>query len=129
MATAVACGCHPRPVQDLVLADVAFKAATKAKAAHLAPDSYRKAENFLLRALRDYAEGYYDSCRSFAGKARQAAEVAEFEALKKKIEMDKAGSAELEGAIDRPSTPLPPPPPSNVPPAPPGDAPNATPER
>ncbi len=64
-----------------MLADVAVKAASKAKADALAPDIYRKAENTYLRAKRDFEEGYFDSCRKFATEARVLAEKAEYEAI------------------------------------------------
>lgn len=74
-------GCQHRPIEELVLADVAVKAAQKVKADALAPDLYRKAENHYLRAKRDYAEGYYDSCRKYATDARLLAEQAEYQAI------------------------------------------------
>jgi|GEM_PF-1321175 len=75
--------CHPRPVEDLALADVALKAAQKVKADALAPDFYRKAENFYLRAKKDFTEGYFESSKKFATQARQMAEKAEYRALQK----------------------------------------------
>lgn len=75
--------CVHRPVEDLVLADVAVKAAQKVKADALAPDAYRKAENYYLRAKKDFAEGYFDSSRRYARDARLLAEQAEFKALVK----------------------------------------------
>ncbi len=75
--------CHPRPVEDLALADVAIKAAQKVKADSLAPDFFRKAENFYLRAKKDFAEGYYDSSKKFASQARMMAEKAEYRALQR----------------------------------------------
>jgi hypothetical protein len=71
----------------MTLADTAIKAAQKAKADALAPDDYRRAENFYLRAKRDYAEGYFQSARKFARDARIAAERAEFTALKKQAQL------------------------------------------
>jgi major membrane immunogen (membrane-anchored lipoprotein) len=82
--------CAARPVTEMTLADTALKAAQKAKADALAPDDYRRAENFLLRAKRDYAEGYYDSARKFARDARVAAERAEYTALKKQAQLKSA---------------------------------------
>ena len=79
----VGVGCSSKPLHELILADVALKASQKAKADSLSPDLYRKAENHLLRAKRDYREGYYESCRKFADKARILAERAEYRAVKK----------------------------------------------
>jgi len=87
--------CHPRPVEDLVLADVALKAAQKVKADVLAPDQFRQAENFYLRAKKDYNDGYFDSAKKFANQARQIAEQAEYRALVKQTEL-KGGFVEPE---------------------------------
>ena len=80
-------GCHPRPTEQMILADVALKSAQKVKAESLAPDQFRKAENFYLRAKKDYAEGYYDSARKYAEEARIMAEQAEYRSLKKQTEL------------------------------------------
>ena len=85
--TFVLAACVHRPVEDLVLADVAVKAAQKVKADALAPDAYRKAENYYLRAKKDFAEGYYDSSRRYAQDARLLAEQAEFKALMKQNQL------------------------------------------
>lgn len=79
--------CHPRPLEDLALADVAVKAAQKVRADSLAPDLFRKAENFYLRAKKDYAEGYYESSRKFSEQARLMAEQAEYKALLKQTQL------------------------------------------
>ena len=85
--------CHPRPVEDLALADVAIKAAQKAKADALATDAFRRAENHYLRAKRDFADGYFDSARKYAQEARLLAEQAEFKALQKSNQL-KSGKGE-----------------------------------
>ena len=95
-------GCATRPVTEMTLADTALKAAQKAKADALAPDDYRRAENFFLRAKRDYAEGYYDSARKFARDARIAAERAEYTALKKQAQLKSADPAADAGAAGGP---------------------------
>mgnify|MGYP005860052799 CR=1 FL=1 len=82
--------CASRPINEMTLADTALKAAQKAKADALAPDDYRRAENFFLRAKRDYDEGYFESARKFARDARLAAERAEFTALKKQAQLKSA---------------------------------------
>lgn len=79
--------CHPRPIDDLVLADVALKAAQKVKAEVLAPDLFRKAENFYLRAKKDFSEGYFESAKKFAHQARQTAEQAEYQSVVKQTEL------------------------------------------
>jgi hypothetical protein len=89
-------GCQHRPIQELVLADVAVKAAAKVKADALAPDMYRKAENTYLRAKRDFEEGYYDSCRKFADEARILAEKAEYQAIFKQSRIRGSSPEEAE---------------------------------
>lgn len=79
--------CHPRPVDDMILADVALKAAQKVKAEVLAPDTYRQAENFYLRAKKDFQEGYFESAKKFAHRARQTAEQAEYQSVMKQMEL------------------------------------------
>jgi hypothetical protein len=76
-------GCESRPTKELALADVAIRSAQKVKAESLATDDFRRAENFYLRAKKDFAEGYFDSSRKYATDARLAAERAEFSALSK----------------------------------------------
>lgn len=76
-------GCSSRPITELALADVSLKAAQKARADNLAPDTYRQAENHYLRAKKDYLDGYFESCKENADKARILAEQAEFQALEK----------------------------------------------
>ncbi len=80
---AIFVGCSSKPVDEMILADVAVKSAQKAKADAIAVDAYRKAENFYLRAKRDYADGYFDSARKHATDARLLAEQAEYKALRK----------------------------------------------
>lgn len=84
-------GCSSKPVTELVLADVALKAAQKAKADSLATDFFRKAENHYLRAKKDYREGYFESCRRYANEARILAEKAEYRAILKQAQI-KAGN-------------------------------------
>lgn len=72
--------CQGRPVRELILADVALRSAQKAKADALSPDGFRKAENFYLRAKKDFTDGYYDACRKHANQARLLAEKAEYRA-------------------------------------------------
>ena len=76
-------GCESRPVKELALADVAIRSAQKAKAESFATDEFRKAENFYLRAKKDFSDGYFDSSRKYANEARLAAERSEFKAFAK----------------------------------------------
>lgn len=98
--------CHPRPVEELVLADVSLKAAQKVKADVLAPDAYRQAENYYLRAKKDYNEGYFESAKKFAVEARQTAEQAEYRALLKQSQLRSGGTEPDFGGVQprRPRT-------------------------
>lgn len=87
-----AVGCAHRPVEELILADVAVRAAQKVKADALSPDTFRKAENNLLRAKKDFVEGYYDSCRKYSNEARLLAEQAEYKALVKQNQIRNKGA-------------------------------------
>lgn len=98
----VVVACHPRPIDDLALADVAIKAAGRAKADALAPDTYRKAENFFLRAKKDYSDGYFESCRKNSDEARKQAELAEFQALKKQNQIKAPGDFATPGVDAQP---------------------------
>jgi len=88
----VAVGCAHRPVEELILADVAVRSAQKVKADALSPDLFRKAENYFLRAKKDFSEGYYESCRKYADDARLLAEQAEYKALVKQNQLRNKGS-------------------------------------
>ena len=107
--------CHPRPVEDLALADVAIRAAQKVKADSLAPDTFRKAENYYLRAKRDFGDGYFDSAKKFATDARKLAEQAEYRALAKQSQLK--NRPEEEGQPPPPAGAEPPPPSGGPPPA------------
>ncbi len=93
--------CTQRPVVDLALADVAIKAAQKARADSLATDQFRQAENFYLRAKKDFNEGYFDSCKKFANQARILAEQAEYHSLLKQnqVKSKTDGKAPLPGSV------------------------------
>ncbi len=99
--------CAHRPVEELILADVAVRSAQKVKADALAPDMFRKAENFYLRAKKDFADGYYDSCRKYADDARRTAEQAEYKALMKQNSLKAKPGDEEGGGRDGSSLPNP----------------------
>lgn len=92
-----AMACQHRPIEELVLADVAVKAAQKVKADSMAPDTFRKAENYFLRSKRDYEEGYYDACIKHANEARMLAEQAEYQSLLRQSRLKNQGYAGEEG--------------------------------
>jgi|GEM_PF-5496222 len=79
--------CQSRPVRELAIADVALKSAQKVKADALAPDAYRQAENYYLRAKKDFVDGYFDSSRKYADLARTSAEKAEYLSLLKQSKL------------------------------------------
>ena len=99
--------CAHRPIDELALADAALKAALKVKADAMAPDMYRKAENYYLRAKRDYSDGYYDAARKYADQARLFAEQAEYRALFKQTQLK---SRPIDDPAVTPETGAPPPP-------------------
>ncbi len=76
-------GCASRPVKEMLAADVALKAAQKAKADSSSSDLFRRAENYYWRAKKDYRDGYFDSAKKNAEEARLAAERAEYDAVQK----------------------------------------------
>jgi len=104
--------CAHRPIDEMALADTALKAAQKVKADALAPDFYRRAENYYLRAKRDYTDGYYDSAKKMATESRLSAEQAEYRALAKQNQTKARPADEGPGgAPDALGAPPPPPPP------------------
>ncbi|MFI5391832.1 MAG: hypothetical protein ACHQYQ_10770 [Bacteriovoracales bacterium] len=72
-----------RPKEEMSLAAAAFIAAREANAHISAPDLYRKAEYYLLKARETYRKKYFDQARDYALLAKKFAENAEFVALKK----------------------------------------------
>ncbi len=97
--------CSSRPIEEISLADVALKAAQKNKADVLAPDVFRRAENYYLRSKKDYQDGYFDSSRKYANEARLAAEQAEYKALLKQTQV-KPKTLDDPGSGDIPPEPL-----------------------
>lgn len=72
-----------RPKEELSLATAAFVAAREANAHISAPELYRKAEYYLLKARDTYRKKYFDKAKDYALLAKKFAENAEFVALKK----------------------------------------------
>ena len=66
-----------------VAPSAAFVAAREANAHISAPELYRKAEFYLLKARETYRKKYFDKAKDYALLARKFAETAEFVALKK----------------------------------------------
>ena len=72
-----------RPKEEMSIAAAAFVAAREANAHISAPELYRKAEYYLLKARETYRKKYFDKAKDYALLARKFAENAEFIALKK----------------------------------------------
>lgn len=97
---AMLASCAHRPIEELILADVAVRSAQKVKADALSPDMFRKAENYYLRAKKDFADGYYDTCRKYANDARLLAEQAEYKALMKQNQIKNKSNEDDGGGRD-----------------------------
>ena len=72
-----------RPKEEMSLATAAFLAAREANAHISAPDLFRKAEFYLLKARETYRRKNFDKAKDYALLAKKFAENAEFVALKK----------------------------------------------
>ena len=80
----VACGLvATRPKEEMSLAASAFSALKKVKAQTLAPNLYRKAEIYYLKAKSAYRRKYFNKAKQYAILSRRFAEKAEFIAIRK----------------------------------------------
>ncbi len=82
----LASGCalfYGRPVQSMSDTAAAIKAAREVQADSLAPDLYREANEIFLKAKREYKFKNFKLAKDYADKARELAEKAEFESLRK----------------------------------------------
>jgi len=80
-----ACGLTTtRPKLDMSLAQVAFLAAREANADVKAPNLYRKAEYYYLKAKSAYKRKYFNKAKEFAILSKKYSEKAEFVAIRKK---------------------------------------------
>lgn len=73
-----------RPKLEMTYAQTAFLAAKDAGAQSLAPNLYRKAEFYYLKAKSSYRRKYFNQAQKYAQLSQQFAEQAEFKAFKKK---------------------------------------------
>jgi hypothetical protein len=71
-----------RPVQDMSDTAAALRGAREVQADTLAPELYREATEYWLKARREYKFKNFDFAQKYAQKARVLAEQAEFEALR-----------------------------------------------
>lgn len=72
-----------RPKQEMSLAQSAFLAAKTAKAEVHAPQLFRKAEIYYLKAKSAYKRKYFNKAKQYATLSQKFAEQAEFAAIKK----------------------------------------------
>ncbi|MFZ4714125.1 MAG: DUF4398 domain-containing protein [Bacteriovoracaceae bacterium] len=79
-----ACGLTTaRPKLEMSLAASAYLAAKEAKADTLAPNIFRKAEEYYLRAKSSYRRKYFNKAKQYAVLSKKFAEQAEYEAVRK----------------------------------------------
>lgn len=72
-----------RPKIEMSLAQNAFLAAKKAKAQILAPQLFRKAEYYYLKAKSSYRRKYFNKAKQYANLSKKFSEQAEFTAIRK----------------------------------------------
>ncbi len=72
-----------RPKSEMSLAQAAFLAAKEAKAEIHAPQLYRKAEIYYLKAKSAYKRKYFNKAKQYATLSKKFSEKAEFKAFKK----------------------------------------------
>lgn len=79
-----ACGlATTRPKLEMSMAAAAFMAAKEAKAETLAPNIFRKAEEYYLKAKSSYRRKYFNKAKQYATLSQKFSEQAEFSAVKK----------------------------------------------
>ena len=79
-----ACGlATTRPKLEMSMAAAAFMAAKEAKAETLAPNIFRKAEEYYLKAKSSYRRKYFNKAKQYATMSQKFAEQAEFLAIRK----------------------------------------------
>jgi hypothetical protein len=81
----VGAGCsifYGRPTQDMADTQAAMRAAKEVQADTLAPELYREASDWWLRAKREYKFKNFSLAHDYADKARTLAEQAEFESVR-----------------------------------------------
>lgn len=104
-----------RPVQEMSDTQATLKAAREVQADTLAPELYRNANEWFLKARREYKLKNFHLSREYAERARFFAEEAEFEAIRN------GGARSGDQAPSDPlSNGLPPPPPPQEMPRPEG---------
>jgi hypothetical protein len=80
-----ACGLTTtRPKVEMSLAQAAFLAAKSAGADVHAPNTFRKAEDFYLKAKSSYRRKYFNKAQEYALQSKRFSEQAEYQAVRKK---------------------------------------------
>ena len=80
----VSCGlATTRPKQEMSYAQAAFLAAKEAKAEIHAPQDFRKAEIYYLKAKSNYKRKYFNKAKQYAILSKKFAEKAEYAAIRK----------------------------------------------
>lgn len=87
----VLCSCGlttTRPKLEMSYAASSYLAAKEAKADIHAPDLFRKAELYYLKAKSAYKRKYFNKAKSYATLCKKFAERAEFNAVKKQATLE-----------------------------------------
>lgn len=80
-----ACGLTTtRPKIEMSLAQAAFMAAKEAGADVHAPNTFRKAEDYYLKAKSSYRRKYFNKAQEYALLSKKFSEQAEYQAVRKK---------------------------------------------
>ena len=80
-----ACGlATTRPKVEMSLAQAAFMAAKESGADVHAPNTYRKAEDYYLKAKSAYRRKYFNKAQEYALLSKKYSEQAEYQAVRKK---------------------------------------------
>lgn len=107
------CGCSiiaTRPVQLMSDTSAAIRAAKEVQADTLAPELYRKANEWFFKAKREYKFKNFDLVNEYAEKARTFAEEAEFESVRNGGNRSDAGAGGTDPLSKSPVSPAAPPP-------------------
>lgn len=72
-----------KPKLEMSMSAAAFMAAKEAKAPTLAPNIFRKAEYYYLKAKSSYKRKYFNKAKQYALISKKFSERAEFAAIKK----------------------------------------------
>lgn len=75
-----------RPKLEMRMAAAAFVAAKEANAESLAPNLFRKAETYYLKARSSYRRKYFNKAKQYAVLSKKFSEEAEFKAIKREGE-------------------------------------------